>query len=473
MTDFAFLTRSDALDRSVTAGRSRPAVRRLWIELLVGAVAITGLAMANPRTGWVGLLALAAFALRFADVGDVSRQISTTLPAIGWAIVLVVPSAVAVGAVTGTDLIDTLADALIVGCVLVAAILGADGTIRLLRRRRRLRQPVLMLGGPDAGDLYSRLIEDDRRRLVPIEPTSRSRAATAQDIAEILARRPVHAAFIFEDGAAVAEVDETIDLLLSHRVEVFVHAATRSWRALGTHVVSLDGTAFVAAGPHGFTPHQRRLKRLIDITVSAVALTLLLPLLVLVAALVKLSSRGPIVFRQTRLGQHNREFELLKFRSMREHENVAEWHPTDDELVTPIGRIIRATSIDELPQLVNILRGDMSLVGPRPERPFFADSFADIPGYADRLRLPVGLTGLAQIQGLRGDTSIPERVRYDNHYIETASLGRDVGIMLRTLTKLRMPEPDLMAEDATDRRPADHHVEIDLTESAVDHHADH
>ncbi len=150
---------------------------------------------------------------------------------------------------------------------------------------------------------------------------------------------------------------------------------------------------------------------------------------------------GPgVLFRQERIGQDGRPFTLLKFRSVRpadDHEAATRWSVAGDTRTSSVGRLLRRTSLDELPQLWNVLRGDMSLVGPRPERPYFVGHFSRLhPGYAQRHRTPVGITGLAQVHGLRGDTSIADRARFDNHYIETWSLWQDVRIICRTATSL-------------------------------------
>jgi lipopolysaccharide/colanic/teichoic acid biosynthesis glycosyltransferase len=127
---------------------------------------------------------------------------------------------------------------------------------------------------------------------------------------------------------------------------------------------------------------------------------------------------------------------VLKFRTLRprdEHESATRWNVAEDRRMSRVGHVLRRTSLDELPQLWNVLRGDMSLVGPRPERPYFVQRFSQLhPGYAARHRMPVGITGLAQVHGLRGDTSIEDRARFDNHYIDTWSLWQDVRILLYT-----------------------------------------
>jgi exopolysaccharide biosynthesis polyprenyl glycosylphosphotransferase len=172
-----------------------------------------------------------------------------------------------------------------------------------------------------------------------------------------------------------------------------------------------------------------------DLIVGTVVLAITSPLFVLLAAAVRLSSPGPVFFRQTRIGQRGEPFQVLKFRTLRVNsESDVAWSADGDERVTLVGRILRRTSLDELPQIINVLRGHMSLIGPRPERPFFVDRFSlEVARYQDRHRVPVGITGWAQVHGLRGDTSIPERVRFDNYYIEHWSLWTDLVIMVRTI----------------------------------------
>jgi exopolysaccharide biosynthesis polyprenyl glycosylphosphotransferase len=181
--------------------------------------------------------------------------------------------------------------------------------------------------------------------------------------------------------------------------------------------------------------HARIVKRVFDASLAALALLVVSPLYVAIAAVVKLTSPGPVHFRQQRVGQRGMIVEVLKFRSMRVNSRSDyEWSPTNDS-VSRMGHILRVTGLDELPQLWNILKGDMSLVGPRPERPFFVEQFkAEVRRYDDRHRVPVGLTGLAQVHGLRGDTSIDERARLDNQYIENWSLWRDIVILFQTVS---------------------------------------
>ncbi|NTV53036.1 MAG: undecaprenyl-phosphate glucose phosphotransferase, partial [Candidatus Firestonebacteria bacterium] len=183
-------------------------------------------------------------------------------------------------------------------------------------------------------------------------------------------------------------------------------------------------------------PTARVLKRTLDLVCVVPALVLLSPLLLLLALAVKATSSGPALFRQERVGRDNRTFIILKFRTMRadaEKHTGPVWASKDDPRRTPIGTFLRRSSLDELPQLFNVLAGNMSLVGPRPERQHFVDQFQKtIPRYLERHRVKAGLTGWAQVNGLRGNTPVEERVKYDLWYVENWSLWLDLKILLRT-----------------------------------------
>jgi Undecaprenyl-phosphate glucose phosphotransferase len=180
----------------------------------------------------------------------------------------------------------------------------------------------------------------------------------------------------------------------------------------------------------------RLAKRLVDLCGASLGLVLTAPLMLVLALIIKASSRGPILFCQERVGYHRKSFQMYKFRSMEMQPGSIErksWTVKDDPRVTPIGKFLRHTSLDELPQLFNILRGDMSLVGPRPERPLFVEKFREeIPRYMVKHQVRPGLTGWAQVNGLRGDTSIRKRIDYDIYYIENWSMGFDVKIIIKT-----------------------------------------
>lgn len=181
------------------------------------------------------------------------------------------------------------------------------------------------------------------------------------------------------------------------------------------------------------------IKRMADVVGSMLLIILFSPLMIICALLIKITDRGPAIFTQERVGLHNRNFMMYKFRSMRlqvSDEELKGWTRKGDPRVTGIGRFIRRTSLDELPQLFNVLKGDMSLVGPRPERPQFVEKFKeDIPRYMIKHQVRPGMTGWAQINGYRGDTSIRKRIEHDLYYIENWSIGFDIKILFLTLFK--------------------------------------
>jgi Undecaprenyl-phosphate glucose phosphotransferase len=181
------------------------------------------------------------------------------------------------------------------------------------------------------------------------------------------------------------------------------------------------------------------MKRLVDIVVALVGLIVSSPVMIIAAIGIACTSRGSIIFKQERIGLHNKPFKMYKFRTMYVQKPSQEkqgWTTKDDPRVTKIGKLLRRTSIDELPQLFNILKGDMSVVGPRPERPQFVDKFKEeIPRYMVKHQVRPGLTGWAQINGYRGDTSIKRRIEYDIFYIENWTMSFDVKIMILTLFK--------------------------------------
>jgi lipopolysaccharide/colanic/teichoic acid biosynthesis glycosyltransferase len=177
-------------------------------------------------------------------------------------------------------------------------------------------------------------------------------------------------------------------------------------------------------------------KRVLDAVLSGSLLLLACPVLLVCAAVLRVMDGPGVLFRQERIGKDGRPFTLLKFRTHRPasaHEAATRWSVANEHEMSRFCQFLRRTSLDELPQLWNVCRGDMSLVGPRPERPYFVAKFSQThPGYRERHRMPTGITGLAQIHGLRGDTSIEDRCRFDNAYIDNWSLWQDICILART-----------------------------------------
>lgn len=206
------------------------------------------------------------------------------------------------------------------------------------------------------------------------------------------------------------------------------------------HTEDLDGLPVINIRNVPLTNTANKfVKRCMDI-VGALAMLVIfsIPMLI-VAIIIKLTSKGPLIFSQVRIGLHNQEFKMYKFRSMEVQDTSKEktaWTTRDDPRVTPIGKFIRKTSIDELPQIFNVLKGDMSLVGPRPERPFFVEKFKEeIPRYMIKHQVRPGITGWAQVNGYRGDTSIRKRIEHDLYYIENWTFGLDIKILFLTVFK--------------------------------------
>lgn len=181
------------------------------------------------------------------------------------------------------------------------------------------------------------------------------------------------------------------------------------------------------------------MKRIVDLIGSLVCIVLFSPFMIFAVIGIKVTDKGPLIFKQERVGLHNKSFQMYKFRTMEVQKPSSEqkaWTTRNDPRVTKIGRILRKTSIDEMPQIFNVLKGDMSLVGPRPERPFFVEKFKEeIPRYMIKHQVRPGMTGWAQINGYRGDTSIRKRVEYDLYYIENWTMAFDIKILFLTLFK--------------------------------------
>jgi exopolysaccharide biosynthesis polyprenyl glycosylphosphotransferase len=231
-------------------------------------------------------------------------------------------------------------------------------------------------------------------------------------------------------------------------------------RAVLNHLGGLPLISLRPTDPHGW---QFAVKHAGDRGIALVGLVALAPVLGAIALAVRLSSPGPALFRQRRVGRDGRAFDVLKFRTMREPdpgflddfvppEGCAPGGIEGEDRTTPLGRWLRRSSLDEVPQLINVLRGEMSIVGPRPERPQFAAHFAaEVHGYDDRLRVKSGITGWAQVNGLRGQTSIADRVEWDNYYIRNWSLGLDFKIMMLTVAEvLRLRDSQKARDRAAD-----------------------
>ena len=259
------------------------------------------------------------------------------------------------------------------------------------------------------------------------------------DIGSIIREHNVEEVIITLPGASHEQSLDIISQCERERVAVRLFPDLFQIMASGVTVSDLDGLPLLTVRDVALRGWRLTLKRTMDIVVSAAALVFLSPFLLLIALLIKVDSRGPVFYSQIRVGLDGKPFPTLKFRSMRvdaEAQTGPVWATENDPRRTRLGAILRRLSLDELPQFINVLVGQMSLVGPRPERPIFVEQFKQVvPRYMDRHMEKAGLTGWAQVNGLRGDTSIIERTKYDLYYIENWSLLFDVKILLLTLIR--------------------------------------
>jgi exopolysaccharide biosynthesis polyprenyl glycosylphosphotransferase len=335
-------------------------------------------------------------------------------------------------------------------CGLLLAIRAAlVATIVLLRRRGDISHPTIVVGrGPVSAEMIEVLarwrihglrvegfVDDD---MTGGACEGATRLGTVEDLPYLVGS---HSSAVILVGEGTFCEDHLARVLTDPclaATEVFV-----AWRSLepGANLGPTDhvGGIPVARFRPSQAPDGRALKRLFDIAVTGLGLLLLAPIMLACALAVRLECGRGVIFRQCRVGQNGAYFELLKFRTIRpssQHDSDTAW-TTRGLCIGPVGRFLRRSGLDELPQLWNILRGDMTLVGPRPERPHFVEQYsAEYPGYDRRYRVSAGLTGLAQSIGLRGDTSIADRARIDNYYIDHWSLWLDIKVLIRTLREL-------------------------------------
>jgi exopolysaccharide biosynthesis polyprenyl glycosylphosphotransferase len=262
-----------------------------------------------------------------------------------------------------------------------------------------------------------------------------------EDFFDVVNRERIGAVFFGGDIADQVLLDLVLECDLKG-IEVRMLPSTIDLMASKVYADEALGVPVFALKQFRLTGLNRFVKRVMDVVAAVVLLVIFAPAWILISLLIKLTSPGPVLYRQERVGQDGRTFDLLKFRSMRqdaEAETGPVFAQANDDRVTLFGSFLRRASLDEFPQLINVLKGDMSIVGPRPERPYFVDRFAsDVPRYVERHKVKSGMTGWAQVNGLRGSTSIARRVEHDLYYIENWSLLFDLKIILRTLGQVVM-----------------------------------
>jgi len=335
------------------------------------------------------------------------------------------------------------------GGLAVCARAVAYAVIRRARTSGFVRHDVLILGAGQVGGLLAQtLLDHPDYGLAPVgfldnDPLLRADEQPVPvlgdltNLAAIIHTRKIRVvvvAFGSMREPGVVDILRTCDRL---KCEIFFVPRLYELHAVSRDMDLVWGIPLVRLRRAPFRTFAWRSKRAMDALLASVALVALAPLFGVCAALVRLEGGPGVIFRQERVGLDGRSFTLLKFRTLRpinEAETAIRWNVTDDSRLTRVGRFLRRSSLDELPQLWNVVRGDMSLVGPRPERPYFVNQFTErFPRYMARHRVPAGMTGWAQVHGLRGDTSIADRARFDNYAIENWSMWHDVKILLRTV----------------------------------------
>lgn len=422
----------------------------------VGAMAVAGVIVALLfDVPWVpAVVAMVAVAIllgfkgcyRTRMVPDVSSMFSRLLTAVALGVVM----GLSVARLTPAP-VPTIGDAMgLVAGLWTGAVVGLAFSSRALKSlwsRGRLRSRALVVG---VGKLTSELILELRVR--------RTYGVYVEGVAYVGTEPPSRGHPAETPFVAVADIprfvaDHNIDRVIigpSAGDDPTVVAGARWAAAKGLPVYVVPRLFTMGVGLDSLTPDrvrgyplvrvQRsahpqialRFKRLTDVVVSGIGIVLTAPIMAVAAMAVRLTSPGPALFRQERVGQHGKPIVVSKFRSMTTGDGDNEW--TSESRVTPVGGFLRRTSVDELPQLFAIFRGDMSLVGPRPERPAFVEKFRQqYAEYDERHRMPVGLTGLAQVVGYVGDTSIEERLKYDNLYIDQWSYGTDMQLVFKTV----------------------------------------
>jgi Undecaprenyl-phosphate glucose phosphotransferase len=324
------------------------------------------------------------------------------------------------------------------------------GGLRTARRRGYNLRHVLVVG---AGELAGRAIErmhahpETGLRVAGVltdDPAARSRElcgvpviGSYGELKQVLAERQPDLLVVALPAAESHQLEKILTDVDDEVVNVRVVPDLPGIMTLRSQVEDLDGIPLISLREGPLVGWAAVQKRAFDVVVSGFALAVASPLIALIALSVRVTSGGAVFFQQERMGLDGRVFRMIKFRSMEqgaEDTSGPVWTVFNDARRTRFGAFLRRTSLDELPQLWNVLRGDMSLVGPRPERPVFIEQFRrEIPGYMLRHKIKAGLTGWAQVHGWRGNTSLHERVEHDLYYIQHWSLGLDVRILLMTL----------------------------------------
>jgi exopolysaccharide biosynthesis polyprenyl glycosylphosphotransferase len=443
---------------------ARPVLRpglflRYGVRPFLFAADMATLALAGELTSGLtgGEVVFVLLALAFFASGGLYRSRLTLsalddLPTIGGRALVAGATAISLAAVINADGQRLLVTSALAVVLVPAARALCYAVVRRVRARKMIAHPTLILGAGRIGArLAAVLREHPEYGLKPVGFLDSDPLLGDSDrpipllgghdaLAQVIVEFGVHDVIVAFGSAPESEMVSVIRTCDRLNCEIFFVPRLFELMAINSDTDHIWGLPVLRLRRAPFRTAMWNVKRLLDIVVSAIALVLLSPLLLVCALATRLETGRGVLFKQLRVGIDGRGFELLKFRSMKpatDLESDTRWNIGDDERVGRVGRFLRRSSLDELPQLWNILRGDMTLVGPRPERPHFVAQFTEShPRYTARHRVPAGLTGWAQVHGLRGDTSIEDRARFDNFYIENWSLWLDVKIIFWTVAQI-------------------------------------
>jgi Undecaprenyl-phosphate glucose phosphotransferase len=331
----------------------------------------------------------------------------------------------------------------------ISHVLFREG-LRFLRRRGYNLRHVLIIGTPRQVDQLAQKLQEYRQfglriaavyltqqapvAITPVEGRCLEDTDELKGLVKSGALDQIFVTLPLEQAGKLAEIQQWLD---DEPVTLHFIPDLGDLAKLRGRMEEFDGLPIISLQSSPLHGWNSCLKRIMDLSIGGLAFVAFAPLMVLIASVIKLTSSGSILYRQERMGLDGRKFQILKFRTMvknAEQKTGPVWATADDPRVTPFGRILRATSLDELPQLINVLRGEMSLVGPRPERPALIQYFRkSIPGYMLRHKVKAGITGWAQVNGWRGNTSLESRIQHDLDYIGNWSIWRDLKILALTL----------------------------------------
>ncbi|MER7165529.1 sugar transferase [Micromonospora sp. NPDC000207] len=456
-TDRPGLETTAVLPYAGSRASTRTRALRAWMLTLPVDVVALLIPLLVSQTYWRGTLAYAALVVTVFATGGLYRArrhlgILDELPTLCGRL-LSCGAAVAIIAAVRHESVPYVSgfmrDVALCGVLVVVGRAGTRKLILVARRRRWMEHNAIVVGAGPVGQELARLLRRHPRyglRFVgfvdaaPQRPGPVPLIGTLDDLERLIPALDCDVMVIADPDCSEAALMEVLLRPVSAGCNLW--AVPRLWgsRSQAGYPDHVGAIPITEIGDTTFTGPRWAIKRASDLVLATVAAALLSPVLLLGAVATFLEGGRGVFFRQERIGRYGRPFQVVKFRTMRpvdEFESQTNWSIAHDRRIGPVGRFMRRTSLDELPQLWNILRGEMSVVGPRPERPHFVAKFsATYPTYAMRHRVPVGLTGLAQVSGLRGDTPISDRARFDNYYIENWSLWLDVKVLLRTVAEV-------------------------------------